>query len=129
MAEFPAVDLVADYKSPGLVVYWFEVNEKGAILVAEGAAIVLSNRRLLRPDNWTPGQSAPRPSYVISLSVEEACGWALVSVTGALYFVNIVENIGTVGLGTIDDIIVYPTGVLMLDLARQLGVSVQIIEP
>lgn len=48
------------------------------------------------------------------MSWNQACGYAVIMVGGAVLFVNIVENIGTLGFGTWNDAISVPAGILLI---------------
>jgi hypothetical protein len=122
MPNFPMVDLVADYTGNGTVLYWLEPN-----LLMGTLPLIVPNKRLVRPRNWVPGQRAQQPAYVISLS--EACGYALVMVGGTIIVVTVAEDIATLGVGTFDDAVTVPAGILFIDMGQRLGVVVPATVP
>ena len=119
MLAFPAVDLVADYVGNGTVIYWIEPN---ALAIYGALPFLVPNKKLVRPPNWIPGQYAPQPAYVISF--DEACGYALIMVGGTIIGVTILEDITTLGVGTFDDAITIPAGILFISLGNRLAVLV-----
>ena len=112
---YPYLDIVADYQSSGVVVYWHEVNELSVVMVAilGYEPLRLANINLLRPGGWNPGQPVPRPAYVESWDV--ACGYILVRAGGTLILLTLVEDVATGGLGAFDDAITVGAGVLLIN--------------
>jgi hypothetical protein len=64
---------------------------------------------------------------VISLS--EACGYGLIMVGGTVIIITIAEDIGTLGLGTFDDAITVPAGILFINWGQRLAVLVPVTAP
>lgn len=56
--------------------------------------------------------------------MSEACGNALIMVGGAIIVVTIVEDVVTLGIGTFDDAITIPAGVLFINIGQRLAVLV-----
>jgi len=110
--RFPYLDLVADYTSGGVVLYWHEPNPASIVVLAAAGKLLVPSRKLFRPRNWMPGQRARRPAYLMSWN--QACGYAVIMVGGAVLFVNIVEDIGTLGFGTWNDAVSVPAGILLI---------------
>jgi hypothetical protein len=121
MPGFPMVDLVADYVGNGTVLYWLEPN------ILTTIPLLVPNKRLVKPRNWVPGNLAPQPIQAISLS--EACGYALVTVGGAIILVTIAEDVATLGVGTFDDAVAVPIGILFINYGQRLGVLVPVSVP
>jgi len=117
--NFPAVDLVADYVGDGVVIYWIEPN---ALALFGALPFVVPNKRLVRPPNWVPGQYALQPAYAIAWY--EACGYALIVIGGVVITVTLVEDIATLGVGTFDDAITVPAGILFINWGQRLAVFV-----
>ena len=58
------------------------------------------------------------------LSWSEACGYTLIVIGGVIIAVTIVQDIATFGVGTADDVVTVPAGLLFIDIGRQLAVLV-----
>jgi RHS repeat-associated protein len=116
--NFPMFDLVADYVGQGVVIYWLEPNAS-LVVVPLGVA-----KRLIRPNGWNPRRLEPglRPAYVTSWG--EACGYTLIAVGGIIIAVTVIEDIATLGVGTFDDVITVPAGLLFIKLGQKLAVLV-----
>lgn len=125
LPTFPLVDLVADYASPGLILYWIEPNEWGLAAIAASLPLIVPNKRLLRPQGWSPGDLALQPANVLLWS--EACGYALIIIGGVVIVVTLAEDIGTLGVGVFDDLITIPGGILLINWGQQLGAQVPVI--
>lgn len=124
LPNFPAVDLVADYVGGGVILYWIEPNP----LALFGALpFLVPNERLVRPPNWVPGQYAWQPAYAIAWY--EACGYILIVIGGVVIIVTVAEDIATLGVGTFDDAITIPTGILFINWGQQLAVLVPVSTP
>ena len=120
MPGFPAVDLVADYAGQGVVIYWIEPN---ALSLFGALPFVVPNKQLVKPPNWVPGlQPAYQPAYV--LSWQEACGYTLVVVGGVIILVTVAEDLATLGVGTFDDAVTVPAGILLINWGQRLAVFV-----
>ena len=117
MPGFLGIDLVADYVGSGTVTYWLEPN---ALSLFGALPFLVPNKRLVRPPNWTPGQYAQQPAYAISMY--EACGYALVFVGGTIIVVTIIEDVATLGVGTFDDAVTVPAGILFIDVGQRIAV-------
>ena len=115
MPGFPALDLVADYVKPGVISFWLEAN--GFVPVPAWNPY----RKYVKPENWNPRQ-ALQPAYV--LSWQAGCGEVLVVVGGAIIAVTIVEDAATFGIGTFDDVITIPGGLLFINIGQRLAVQV-----
>jgi len=116
MPGYTGYDLVADYSAPGLVVYWLEPKPNVPVYVLQR----VPNKRLVRQRNWSPVSGyQPQPGYAITLN--EACGYALISIGGTIILVTLVEDIATVGLGTIDDVVTLPAGYMLIDTGNRLA--------
>jgi len=107
------------------VIYWLEPN---ALSLFGALPFVVPNKRLVKPRNWVPGlHPAYQPVYV--LSWEEACGYALITVGGAVIVVTIVEDIATAGAGTFGDAVTVPMGVLFINWGQRLVALVPATTP
>jgi hypothetical protein len=115
MPGFPSWYLVADYVMPGVISYWLEPN--GLIPVP----VFVPNKKLVKSENWKP-QRALQPVYV--LSFQEACGLAMVVVGGTILVVTIVEDVATLGLGTFDDVVTIPAGLLFINFGQRIAVPI-----
>jgi len=121
LPNFPMVDLVADYTGDGSILYWIEPNAFSFL------PLIVPSKKLVRPKNWVPGQYAPRPAYVISL--DEACGYGLIAVGGTIIAVTLIEDAATLGIGTWNDVITVPAGLLFINLGQRLATFVPIAVP
>ena len=122
------VYLVADYVSPGLVLYWLEPSEYGLIVLGLGASLplIVPNKRLVKPEGWFPGEPAYQPVRVVDIVM--FCGYALVFVGGVVIFVTIAENFATFGAGIFDDAATIPGGLLLIDIGQRLAVPIETID-
>jgi RHS repeat-associated protein len=117
LPNFPWLDLVADYSGNGTIIYWIEPN---ALVVT--LPFLVPNKRLVKPRDWNPGQYAPQPVYAIS--VLEGCGYGLMLVGGTIIFVTVAEDVVSLGVGTFDDAITIPAGILFINMGQRIGVLV-----
>ena len=71
-----------------------------------------------------PSQSpAYQPAYTV-VSYQEACGYTLIAVGGTIVLVTVVEDVATLGAGTIDDIVTVPGGLLLIDMGQRIAAFV-----
>lgn len=124
LPNFPMVDLVADYVGNGTVIYWVEPN---ALSLFGALPFLVPNKHLVKPPNWIPSQYAPQPAYAVTLY--EACGYALIAVGGTVIVVTIVEDIATAGVGTFDDAITVPAGILFINFGQRIAALVPASAP
>jgi hypothetical protein len=124
MLGFPALDLVADFVGNGTVIYWIEPN---ALSLFGALPFLVPNKSLVRPPNWVPSQYAPVPTYAVSLY--EACGYGLIAIGSTILVVTIVEDVATLGVGTFDDVVTVPSGLLFINLGQRLAVLVPATVP
>ncbi len=110
----PNFDLVADYVQPEVIAFWLEPN-------GQVVPIPLPIKKYVKPENWNP-RSALQPAYV--LSGQEVCGQILIYVGGAIIAFTIAEDIATLGIGTFDDVITVPGGLLFINIGQRIAVPV-----
>ncbi len=110
----PTFDLVAEYAGDGVVIYWLEPNSAFYILAAYGIATKVTNKRLIRPENWAP-QPAYQPAYVMDL--EQACQTVLIWAGGAVLAYTIINNLS--GIGFVDDIVTVPAGLYLINIGSR----------
>jgi RHS repeat-associated protein len=77
MPGAPVLDIVADYDSEGVVLYWLEPN----VLVDYGllpfSIPFFVDKNLVKPHDWARGRALPQPAYV--LSWQDACRVILIA--------------------------------------------------
>ena len=120
MPGFPLVDLVADYVGQGVVIYWLEPN---AYTFLGTLPFLVPNKRLVRPPNWDPNRQVVY-GPATAITVLEGCGYSLMIVGGAVIVVTVVEDIATGGVGTVDDVVTVPLGLLFINWGQQTAVLV-----
>lgn len=117
-AVFPAVptfDIVADYVQPGVISFWLEPNAGLAIPVP------YLIKKYVKPENWNP-QRALQPAYAFSW--QPSCGTALIVIGGAIVVFTIIEDVATFGVGTFDDAVTIPGGLLFIDIGQRLAAPI-----
>jgi hypothetical protein len=117
------LDFVADFAEDGLVVYWFELDPTVPVPPRYVDELPDRYRRLLRERNWDPATQQVRPRARV-LSWQEACGHALIFTGQAIIAVTIVEDMATLGVGTVDDIITISGGYLLINWGQRLATFV-----
>jgi hypothetical protein len=124
---FPFVDLVANFAERGLILYWLEPNlDAIAALGYLLSQIEVPNRRLVKPPNWSP---QPGYAYNSRIGFQIGCEQVLYIVGGAIIVLTIVEDIITLGAGTLDDAVTVSAGLWLIDLGTKSAQFVPVYAP
>jgi hypothetical protein len=113
---FPGINIVADYVSPGLVVYWYEINAFGYLLLSTMPWYLrIPNIQNLKKPNYRPTRAnQPAFSFVMNLD----CSKVLLWVGYGLVIFSVVTSL-IPGINLADAFVFAPAGLMLVYLSSR----------